>query len=137
MSTRKGWWRRMDQQRKKYREPKDTLWGKCLTTFIAIVFAMSTLTIIPLAGALDNPANEQADAAAAAAAKEAANEAEGKTGALTPQSEVPANQPIETATTFSLQTRAVAAERTPNVRVVYSDGKTNPSAGYAKGKRYV
>ena len=81
MSTRKGWWRRMDQQRKKYREPKDTLWGKCLTTFIAIVFAMSTLTIIPLAGALDNPANEQADAAAAAAAKEAANEAEGKTGA--------------------------------------------------------
>lgn len=71
----------MDQQRKKYREPKDTLWGKCLTTFIAIVFAMSTLTIIPLAGALDNPANEQADAAAAAAAKEAANEAEGKTGA--------------------------------------------------------
>ena len=80
MSTRKGWWRRMDQQRKKYREPKDTLWGKCLTTFIAIVFAMSTLTIIPLAGALDNPANEQADAAAAVAAKEAANEAEGKTG---------------------------------------------------------
>ena len=71
----------MDQQRKKYKEPKDTLWGKCLTTFIAIVFAMSTLTIIPLAGALDNPANEQADAAAAAAAKEAANEAEGKTGA--------------------------------------------------------
>ena len=136
MSTRKGWWRRMDQQRKKYREPKDTLWGKCLTTFIAIVFAMSTLTIIPLAGALDSPANEQADAAAAAAAKEAANEAEGKTGALTPQSEVPANQPIETATTFSLQTRAVAAERTPNVRVVYSDGKTNPSAGYAKGKTF-
>ena len=71
----------MDQQRKKYKEPKDTLWGKCLTTFIAIVFAMSTLTIIPLAGALDNPANEQADAAAASAAKEAANEAEGKTGA--------------------------------------------------------
>lgn len=71
----------MDQQGKKYREPKDTLWGKCLTTFIAIVFAVSTLTIIPLAGALDNPANEQADAAAAAAAKEAANEAEGKTGA--------------------------------------------------------
>lgn len=70
----------MDQQRKKYKEPKDTLWGKCLTTFIAIVFAMSTLTIIPLAGALDNPANEQADAAAAAAAKEAAAEAEGKMG---------------------------------------------------------
>ena len=41
----------MDQQRKKYREPKDTLWGKCLTTFIAIVFAVSTLTIIPIASA--------------------------------------------------------------------------------------
>ena len=82
----------MDQQRKKYREPKDTLWGKCLTTFIAIVFAMSTLTIIPLAGALDNPANEQADAAAAAAAKEAAAEAEGKTG-TTLTEEMP--KPIE------------------------------------------
>ena len=57
MSTRKGWWRRMDQQRKKYREPKDTLWGKCLTTFIAIVFAVSTLTIIPIAVAVNGGQN--------------------------------------------------------------------------------
>lgn len=66
MSTRKGWWRRMDQQRKKYREPKDTLWGKCLTTFIAIVFAVSTLTIIPIAVAVNGGQNGEPPVVSAA-----------------------------------------------------------------------
>ena len=39
------------KQQRKYREPKDTVWGKCLSGFIAIVFAVSTLTIIPIASA--------------------------------------------------------------------------------------
>ena len=98
----------MDQQ-KKYREPKDTLWGKCLTTFIAIVFAVSTLTIIPLAGATINPDDGQAAQAAADAAKQAANEAEGKTDTLAPQPEVPANQPIETAAVYATQAELDAA----------------------------
>lgn len=40
------------KHQKKFKEPKDTMWGKCLSTFIAIVFAVSTLTIIPIAGAI-------------------------------------------------------------------------------------
>ena len=39
------------KQQRKYREPKDTVWGKCLSGFIAVVFAVSTLTIIPIASA--------------------------------------------------------------------------------------
>lgn len=34
------------KQQRKYREPKDTVWGKCLSGFIAVVFAVSTLTIM-------------------------------------------------------------------------------------------
>ena len=56
----------MDQQGKKYREPKDTLWGKCLTTFIAIVFAVSTLTIIPIAVAVNGGQNGEPPVVSAA-----------------------------------------------------------------------
>ena len=56
----------MDQQRKKHREPKDTLWGKCLATFIAIVFAVSTLTIIPIAVAVNGGQNGEPPVVSAA-----------------------------------------------------------------------
>lgn len=37
------------KQQRRYKEPQDTLWGKFLSGFMAVVFAMSTLTLIPIA----------------------------------------------------------------------------------------
>ena len=47
----------MEQQRR-YKEPQDTLWGKFLSGFMAVVFAMSTLTLIPIASAINGEPNE-------------------------------------------------------------------------------
>ena len=83
MSTRKGWWSRMDQQRKKYREPKDTLWGKCLSGFIAVVFAVSTLTIIPIASAISGASTEAtSEEMAALEAEKVSKQAEDEAAAI-------------------------------------------------------
>ena len=46
------------KQQRKYKEPQDTLWGKFLSGFMAVVFAMSTLTLIPIASAINGEPNE-------------------------------------------------------------------------------
>ena len=46
------------KQQRRYKEPQDTLWGKFLSGFMAVVFAMSTLTLIPIASAINGEPNE-------------------------------------------------------------------------------
>ena len=46
------------KQQRRYKEPQDTLWGKFLSGFMAAVFAMSTLTLIPIASAINGEPNE-------------------------------------------------------------------------------
>ena len=46
------------RQQRRYKEPQDTLWGKFLSGFMAVVFAMSTLTLIPIASAINGEPNE-------------------------------------------------------------------------------
>ena len=46
------------KQQRRYKEPQDTLWGKFLSGFMAVVFAMSTLTLIPIASAIIGEPNE-------------------------------------------------------------------------------
>ncbi len=73
----------MDQQRKKYREPKDTLWGKCLSGFIAVVFAVSTLTIIPIASAISGASTEAtSEEMAALEAEKVSKQAEDEAAAI-------------------------------------------------------
>ena len=46
------------KQQRRYKEPQDTLWGKFLSGFMAVMFAMSTLTLIPIASAINGEPNE-------------------------------------------------------------------------------
>ena len=46
------------KQQRRYKEPQDTLWGKFLSGFMAVVFAMSTLILIPIASAINGEPNE-------------------------------------------------------------------------------
>ena len=46
------------KQQRRYKEPQDTLWGKFLSGFMAVAFAMSTLTLIPIASAINGEPNE-------------------------------------------------------------------------------
>lgn len=50
--------------------------------------------------------------------------------------EVQTTAPVEDATEQQANALAVYGTRTPNVRIVFSDGKTMPSSGYATGKSF-
>lgn len=53
------------KQQRRYKEPQDTLWGKFLSGFMAVVFAMSTLTLIPIASAINGEGSPYNDEQAA------------------------------------------------------------------------
>lgn len=50
--------------------------------------------------------------------------------------EVQTTAPVEDATEQQANALAVYGTRTPNVRIVFGDGKTMPSSGYATGKSF-
>ena len=83
----------MDQQRR-YKEPQDTLWGKFLSGFMAVVFAMSTLTLIPIASAINGEGSPYNDEQAALIQQNAEDQ-NSETEKVTPPADEQKAEPVQ------------------------------------------
>lgn len=83
----------MEQQRR-YKEPQDTLWGKFLSGFMAVVFAMSTLTLIPIASAINGEGSPYNDEQAALIQQNAEDQ-NSETEKVTPPADEQKAEPVQ------------------------------------------
>ena len=91
------------KHQKKFKEPKDTMWGKCLSTFIAIVFAVSTLTIIPIAGAISGASTgATSEEMAALEAEKSTKQAEDEAAAISAANDKLSIDDIEDGATVAI-----------------------------------
>ncbi len=116
------------KQQRRYKEPQDTLWGKFLSGFMAVVFAMSTLTLIPIASAINGEPNE----AQIQQQEELADQTSGKDAkAVEPAADEQKLEPVELLSIASVEDEDDADDATPadvtlkvkaqNATVTYND----------------
>ena len=98
------------KQQRRYKEPQDTLWGKFLSGFMAVVFAMSTLTLIPIASAINGEPNE----AQVQQQEELADQTSGKDEkAAEPAADEQKLEPVELLSIASVEDEDDADDATP------------------------
>ena len=98
------------KQQRRYKEPQDTLWGKFLSGFMAVVFAMSTLTLIPIASAINGEPNE----AQIQQQEELADQTSGKDEkAAEPAADEQKLEPVELLSIASVEDEDDADDATP------------------------
>ena len=100
------------KQQRRYKEPQDTLWGKFLSGFMAVVFAMSTLTLIPIASAINGEGSPYNDEQAALIQQNAEDQS-GETEKVTPPADEQKLEPVELLSIASVEDEDDADDAAP------------------------
>ena len=100
------------KQQRRYKEPQDTLWGKFLSGFMAVVFAMSTLTLIPIASAINGEGSPYNDEQAALIQQNAEDQ-NGETEKVTPPADEQKLEPVELLSIASVEDEDDADDAAP------------------------